>query len=144
MPILNYTTKIAPEKTASEIQTILAKAKAQAVLCEYDTEGLMCAMSFRIMSEYGILSFRLPVNIEGVYQILLENSAIARRLKTREQSARVAWRITKNWVEAQLAIIEAGMATIPEVFLPYLQNDFGQTLYQSLKANNFQFRQISK
>jgi hypothetical protein len=116
MPILNYTTKIAPEKTASEIQTILAKAKAQAVLCEYNTEGLMCAMSFRIMSEYGMLSFRLPVNIEGIYRILLESSAIARRLKTREQSARVAWRITKNWVEAQLAIIEAGMQLFKKSF----------------------------
>lgn len=36
MPILNYTTKIAPERTVAEIQRILAKAGATSVSVDYD------------------------------------------------------------------------------------------------------------
>lgn len=54
MPILNYTTQIAAEKTAAEIQSMLAKAKAQAVMSEYDDDGVLCAISFRIKTGEGI------------------------------------------------------------------------------------------
>jgi len=137
MAILNYTTSINPEKTVAEIQMKLAKAGAQAVLCEYDEDGIMKAISFRINTSTGFLSFRLPSNIEGIYKKLLDNSRVPTRLKTHEQATRVAWRILKDWVEAQLAIIEAEMADIKEVFLPYVQNPDGKTLYESLSENQF-------
>lgn len=47
MPILNYSTSIAVEKTTSEIQGKLARAGAQAVMTEYDNEQVLCALSFR-------------------------------------------------------------------------------------------------
>ena len=136
MPILNYTTTISTEKTAAEIQRNLADAKAQAVLCEYDENGVMNAMSFRIMVPT-LLSFRLPANTDGVYNALRKNPKTPAKLKSKEQAARVAWRIVKEWVEAQLAIVEAGIAAIEEVFLPYAQNQSGQTLYESIKGNGF-------
>ena len=137
MPILNYTTSINPEKTVSEIQMKLAKAGAQAVLCEYDEDGIMKAISFRVKTTNGSISFRLPSNIDGIYRKLTENSRVPRKLKTHEQAARVAWRILKDWLEAQLAIIEAEMADIKEVFLPYAQNESGKTLYESLNEQQF-------
>ena len=137
MAILNYTTRIKAEKTASEIQEKLAKAKAQAIMSEYDDNGIMIAMSFRILSKHGMLSFRLPVNINGVYQSLSRDSKVPKKLKTREQAARVAWRITKDWIEAQLAIVEAEMAEIQEVFLPYMQSETGETLYNALESGGF-------
>lgn len=137
MAILNYTTQIKTEKTASEIQRKLADAKAQAVLSEYDENGVMCAMSFRIMTPQGPISFRLPANIDGVYRAICNDRRISKGLKTRDQAARVAWRIIKDWVEAQLAIVEAEMADIKEVFLPYAQNATGQTLYEAIKGNGF-------
>jgi len=132
MAILNYTTKITTEKTASEIQKKLADAKAQAVLCEYDDDAVMCAMSFRIMTPNGSVFFRLPANTKGVFRALQSGRNIPRKLKTKEQAARVAWRILKDWVEAQLAIVEAEMADLTEVFLPYAQNQDGQTVYGTL------------
>ncbi len=137
MAILNYTTSIAAEKTASEIQTMLAKAKAQAVLCEYDDDAVMCAMSFRIMTPHGMIFFRLPANTDGVFRSLSKSPKVPKRLKTREQAAKVAWRILKDWIEAQLAIVDAEMAQITEVFLPYAQNESGQTVYQSLESGGF-------
>ena len=125
------------EKTASEIQAKLAKSKAQAVMSEYDESGIMCAMSFRIPSPHGILSFRLPVNISGVYKAMKSDPDVRPGLRNKEQAAQVAWRITKDWIEAQLAIVEAEMAEIQEVFLPYMQNQRGETLYQSLESGGF-------
>lgn len=137
MAILNYTTSISTEKTASEIQKKLAAAKAQAVLCEYNDETVMCAMSFRITTPYGMVFFRLPANTDGVYKALLNDSTVPKRLKNKGQAARVAWRILKDWIEAQLAIVDAEMADITEVFLPYAQNQNGQTVYQSIQQNGF-------
>ena len=43
---------------------------------------------------------------------------------------RPAWRNVRDWVLAQVAIIEAGMVQIEEVFLPYMTDGSGRTLYQ--------------
>ena len=57
-------------------------------------------------------------------------------LKNKEQALRVSWRIIKEWVEAQMAIIEAGQAELSEVFLPYAVTKDGDTVYQKLKSGN--------
>jgi len=137
MAILNYTTSISTEKTAAEIQKKLAMAKAQAVLCEYDDETVMCAMSFRIMTPHGMIFFRLPANTQGVYKALKADPKVPKRLKTREQAAKVAWRILKDWVEAQLAIVDAEMADMTEVFLPYAQGHDGRTMYETIEQSGF-------
>ncbi len=129
MAILNYTTKITSEKTASEIQAKLVKAKACAVLSEYEN-CVLSHLSFKVNTIHGEMAFRLPANIDGVLKAMQRDPKVSKGLKTREQAARVAWRIVKDWVEAQLAIIEAEMATLPQVFLPYMQTGNGETVYQ--------------
>ncbi len=136
MPILNYTTSIDAEKTATEIQKILVRHGARQVLMDYNEDGVMSSISFQIKTECGPIHFRLPVNIEGVHKVLT-NEGVERRYRTYEQAARVAWRIIKDWVEAQLAIVEAGQAEIMEVFLPYALNPQGQTVYEVLENKGF-------
>ena len=80
--------------------------------------------------------FTLPCNVEGVLRVLKRQSKVPRSACTMAQAQRVAWRIIKDWCAAQLAIIEAGQATMAEVFLPYLQTPTGQTLYQALETGN--------
>lgn len=133
MTILNYTTSIDAQKTAVEIQSMLARAKASAVMSEYDTEGVISHIAFRLNTQQGNISFRLPGNVDGVLaamHVAKRKNKNARITCTREQAARVGWRIIKDWVEAQLAIIEAGMATTDQVFLPYAQTLNGQTVYE--------------
>lgn len=49
-----------------------------------------------------------------------------------QQAERVAWRIIKDWIEAQMAIIEAQLASMDEVFFPYMLDSAGQkTLYEA-------------
>lgn len=129
MAILNYTTSIAAEKTAQEIQVKLVKASASAVLMEYEN-CVLSHLSFKVSTKHGEMAFRLPANIDGVLKAIQRDSDVPKKLKTRDQAARVAWRIVKDWVEAQLAIIEADMATLPQVFLPYMQTNTGETVYQ--------------
>lgn len=130
MPIKNFTTKISTEKTLMEIQKALVSHKAKAVLTEYDDEGIVTHVSFKIKTQHGELPFRLPANIDGVLKCLKRTRGVPTRLKTREQASRVAWRILKDWIEAQLAIVEAEMVDMAEVFLPYAQGPDGRTIYE--------------
>jgi hypothetical protein len=43
---------------------------------------------------------------------------------------RTAWRIIKDWVQAQLALVEINMVTVPQVFLPYAIMQDGRTLWE--------------
>jgi hypothetical protein len=135
--ILNYTTQISSQKTVTEIQDILAKAGAQAIMTEYDSNGVLSAMSFRLMTPSGSLSFTLPANISNVFEVIKKEKKLPLRERTREQAARVAWRILKDWIEAQMAIVQAQCAELPEVFLPYARTRNGETLYSQIKGNGF-------
>lgn len=53
-----------------------------------------------------------------------------------EWSRRVAWRQILRWVEAQLALIETGMAKAQEVFLPYAIVG-NQSMYQMVEERQF-------
>ena len=55
----------------------------------------------------------------------------------RQQAIRTSWRILKDWVEAQMALLETGMVTMDEIFLPYMLSG-GQTFYQALVAGEFE------
>ena len=128
MAILNYTTQIDASKTAAEVQQILAKGGAKQVSIDYD-EGIPSALTFSITYLEQPIHFRLPCNVDGVYKSLC-NSKIPSSKKTTAQVRRVAWRIIKDWVEAQLAIVESRQAQMTEVFLPYAVQEGGQTLFQ--------------
>jgi hypothetical protein len=138
--LLNYTTSISAAKTVGEIQSKLAKAGAHQILHEYDGAGNVSALSFRIETRFGDMTFRLPANIEAVEKILAaqyREGRVSRKFMEKEQATRVGWRILKDWVEAQLALIETGMVTVEQVFLPYAQNAAGQTIYEALLEKKF-------
>lgn len=131
MPLLNYTTKVDIFTTMGQIEGMLVKHKAKRVLKEYDDNGHIVAVSFQINTPVGIQSVRLPSNVDAVHKVLAKQ-----RVKCDyEQAERVAWRIIKDWIEAQMAILESEMVTIDEIFLPYITNHDGNTLYQLFTKN---------
>ena len=70
------------------------------------------------------MSFRMPANIEAVQAILKRQFKSGRsRFTTKEHASRVAWRILKDWVEAQLALLRTGQVTIEQAFLSYMQDN---------------------
>jgi hypothetical protein len=58
-------------------------------------------------------------------------------LRTLEQALRVSWRILKDWVEAQIAIVETKMVQIEQVFLPYAIMPDGRMLYERVRDAQF-------
>lgn len=140
MPILNYTTKISSQKTISEISSILASHGARAISVDYDDSGQPMGLVFLIEASGVNLNFRLPSRHQGIYKLLCDDPKVPKRLKDEGQARRVAWRIVKDWVEAQVAIIDAGLAELPEVFLPYVVMRDGQTLYSSAARSNFRLQ----
>jgi hypothetical protein len=133
MSILNYTTKVPVSRTLGEITAILVQAKAQAIMSEYEG-GRTSHVSFRIETEHGLLSYRLPCNVEGVFAVIKRDSKIPAAQRTIEKAERIAWRIVKDWLEAQMAMVEAKLAVLPQVMLPYMQTNNGETLYQRFEA----------
>jgi hypothetical protein len=134
MPILNYTTQVKASKTVGEIQTKLAQAGALSVSVSYDEKRQPDALVFAIQIHGEFVNFKLPSNWQGVFAAMKKDRSVPRRFQNEEQARQVAWRIVKDWVEAQLAIIEAGMATLPEVFLPYAIMANGLTVYQQFES----------
>lgn len=49
----------------------------------------------------------------------------------------MAWRILKDWVEAQMALLDIEMVRFEEIFMPYIETNEGQTLYEKLSKNNY-------
>ncbi len=144
MALLNYTSDIDADKTAMEIAKCLSAHGAQAVLTEYDPqENIVSAISFRINLDGKPISFRLPCDWKPVYKVMFPNPVKLlddkKRLKQegirREQAVRTAWRIVKDWVEAQMALVETQMAKTQEVFLPYAVMRDGRTLAQTVQDN---------
>ena len=129
---LNYTTTIDATKSASECIARLAQHGASAIGITYELTK-PTGLSFVIDTPYGPRSFALPVNVRGTQKALQENyrrGKIPRRYSELDQAERVAWRVLKDWLEAQLALIEAGVADMTQVMLPYMQGDDGLTVWQ--------------
>lgn len=135
MPILNYTTTIAVDKSVGEVGKILAKNGVASVSTSYNEKGQAAGLSFALRTPHGERLFALPVDIGGVLAVLRNDRTVATRYSNLEQAERIAWRIAKDWLEAQLALIAAGMATLDQVMLPYLVTPNGNTVYDNYKAN---------
>lgn len=125
MAIKNYTTTVDVYKSLGEIQGALAGHGARQIMVEYDDAGQPIGVTFAVDTPVGRRGFALPANIDGVYAVFQKQKVKA----DREQAAKTGWRNIRDWVLAQMAIIEVGMVSIEEVFLPYLTDGRGNTLY---------------
>lgn len=135
MSIKNFTTSIESDKTITEITTILRKRGAQKISIDYDAEGNPVALSFLLLWDLSPVSYMLPCNFEGIKNAMLKDRNISRGKCTTEQALRVGWRILKDWVAAQMAIVEAEACTAAQVFLPYAVMRDGKTIYQMVETS---------
>ena len=140
MKLLNYTTTISVDKTFSEISNTLREAGAQGILSEYDSSKNLSAISFRIQTAMGFISYRIPSRMDRIYKEIQKGQyhKIPKSQRTVEQAARIGWRIIKDWISAQMSLIQADQVDMEQVFLPYMQVQDGKTtVYEFLKDNNY-------
>ena len=138
MAILNYTTTVDAFKTLSEIEYILMKHSAKSIMKNFE-DNHITGLSFLIDVGNQQIPVRLPVKIDECLEILKKEKANGtKNIKaTREQAERVAWRILKDWIEAQMALLDIHMVQLQEIFLPYIELPDGNTIYQTLEQKQF-------
>lgn len=136
MAIMNYTTSIKAEKTIGEIQVILSKHGAQSIMIGYDN-GLPVRLEFSIKVNDQFVNFRLPSKHDGVLRAMKNDRNVPRRLCEDAQALKVSWRIIKVWIQSQMALVEAELAELPEIFLPYATTSDGTTFYKRIRAKQF-------
>ncbi len=145
MPILNYTTDVPAKRTIDAIVAMLVRKGASSITQEYFADGRVKAVSFMLQVGGLAIPFLLPANTEGVAGVLKKEKPYNVRstgsmnnyyMRQREQAERIAWRILKDWVEAQMALIESGQAEAAQVFMPYAQSRGGSTVYKLWVENN--------
>jgi hypothetical protein len=142
--IFMETTRIKAERTVSEIQSILARYGATAILLDY--VGMqVSSVSFRYRVEQNEIAFMLPCRWQNLETVLRQSGKRPKSDDTFEGWARrVAWRQVLRWVEAQMAMVETGMVKVHEVFLPYAQDHTGKTVFEKLEGNQFKMLGYSK
>lgn len=129
MPLLNYTTTVPVTRTIAQVTEILAKSGARQVLTDYAPSGTPTGIAFAVDTPTGLRNYHLPVDVAAITAVMKADRNISPRFRTPEQAERVGWRITKDWLEAQLAIIATRMVTFDQVMLPYMSTGNGSTVY---------------
>jgi len=134
------TTTVPAERTAAEISSVLIQAGATQIATDYEA-GRIVGLRWS-MRVYGRdLLFQMPARVDPIYKILRSRKKgylgqkDEQDLKTRAH--RVAWRQLLRWIQAQVAMIDCGMTEATEVFLPYMQTNSGQSLFDALKGSEF-------
>lgn len=136
MAIKNYSTSVSAIKTASEIEAILIEHDARNIQKNIKDKKI-AGFSFTIDTPYGERLICLPIDTDSALKVLRrdkkQNSSVR---DSEEQAEKVAWRILKDWVDAQMALVEIEMVKMEQVFLPYtVINTEGTTVYQKLEQS---------
>ncbi|QGJ92745.1 hypothetical protein QDA04_gp75 [Microbacterium phage Megan] len=131
MPIANYTTSVPVVRTVDAITKMLGGAGASSITQHLGPNLRPVGVEFGITTEVGWRPYRLPVRIEAVERALAADPPPKPSQRTPEHAERVAWRIAHDWLRAQLALIEAGMATLDEVMFPYVLVSADTTAYEA-------------
>lgn len=136
-----YTTKVPADQSASEIQKMLSIRGATGILLEYEQgTGRIDRIAFKMRMGEQEIGFRLPLRWRQVKNALIEdrtieNSYRARAAREEDYCYRVAWRILREWVDAQMAMVDLRMVQVQEVFLPYAIMRDDKTLFENMAAN---------
>lgn len=143
----NYTTTVAAMTTASECLALLVRHDAQQVSIDL-RDGEPTGLSFIMKTTWGARQFALPVNVAGTQKKLRQecdksSSPVQPRHATEEHARRVAWRVLRDWLDAQLAITAAGLAELTEIMLPWMRVDHDHTLYQAYQEHELKSLEAS-
>lgn len=140
--LFRETTEIPIERTAGDITGLLVKKGARQISIDYDDAGQATGLHFALVIEKFPLPFFYSINVRAdhIFSILnarRRNSSNQYRgpaydAKDREQAKRIAWRQIYAWIQAQLALVDTGIARTEQVFFPFmkLEKDAAQTVFE--------------
>lgn len=132
--IKNYTSNTT--KTFDMIQKTLASHKAKRMMFEYDSQGRIDAISFSLDVDGREVGFKLPAKVKNV-EAIFKREGIRLDEKGLQQAYRTAWANIRDWLDAQMALIDTDQVQVEEVFLPYAVTRDGRTYFEKIKDNQF-------
>lgn len=135
MGIAFYTSDVDVSKTAGEIQSLFARRGVTRIATMFDEHGEPNGLAFTLRTDYGIREFEMPVRIDGVHAALIADAGLPKKHRTRAQAQRTAWRIAHALLVAQIALIDAELATLDELMMPFMVDGTGTTAYQALRRS---------
>lgn len=137
MPIKNYTTKKEAGETVSEIQKKLSMAGALRTAIEWDGFGIPASIHFLLEAgDTGPIPFRITAQPEPILALLQSDKSVDRRYKTKEQAARIAWRLILNYVEIIIAFAEMEQAPLPKLFFGFALVREGVDTFSDYTSSN--------
>jgi YD repeat-containing protein len=128
-----------------DIQRVLREHRARQLSFDYDDAGRIVAIAFTLDIDGRFLSFRLPARIEAVERIFLQQKQETAvryvdelTVTQREQAYRTCWANVRDWLSAQMAMVDMQQAEVEEIFLPYMLVADGKTTYfEVLRERHF-------
>lgn len=139
--IINYTTQIDVHKTIGEIQGILVENGAQKIMFDYEDKqpiSIRFMISTPSTQDAAVCLPARPKSVQRILEKMKREKGSRMSVKpTFDQACRVAWRIVKDWLEAQMAMVQTEQMEFTEVFLSQLVDGKGRTFFEVVKSNNF-------
>ena len=141
MNIKNYTTDIEASKTVGEIQSYLAEQGVSNIGISYENKKPV-AITFTVdIGNIKNVPVRMPARAASAELILKEMKARrGNKMTTKpdyDQACRVAWRLILDWVKVQMSMVYLGQAEMAEIFMPYITDENGQTLFERMRETQF-------
>lgn len=139
MALKNYTSE--GRGTFDKIQNILTTHGANKIVYDYNPEGTLKAITFGLDINGQQAGFRLPALVENVAEILYGGKDRWGRTKKitntqREQAYKTAWANIRDWIDAQMALVDTRQVKLEQVFLPYLVQKNGNTLFENIISDS--------
>ena len=134
MPLKNYRTRLTTDPF-SVIQKTLATHKAKQITQEFGDDGRVHALTFSLEINGRPQTFRLPARMENVERLLYGERDLTETQK--EQAYKTAWANIRDWISAQMALLDTGMVKPEEIFLPYMQDREGVTFFERMEQRGF-------
>jgi len=133
MAIKNYTSVVKPTDSLGKIQAILAEYGASRIQIEYTDQRKPKSVTFAMWIGGNEIAFQLSVDVAGLLQAMKEDSKVPSAHCNSEQAERTAWKNKLEWLQIQLAEIQANQARMEQLLLGYAVTRNGQTAYERLQ-----------
>lgn len=136
-----YTSSVPFAQSVSRIEALLVANGATNIMKEYGPKGELEALAFSIKVDGNLWHFKLPARVREIEKLLA--AKIRRQTETamkevRAQAERTAWKLTCEWVDIEMTMIQLHQRTILEVFLPCIYDVARkQTFFQLLEERKF-------
>lgn len=134
MGLKNTSTQSPVANMLNEIQKALIRVGATGMQYKFGDAGKIVGLAFGLSIQGNDIGFVLPIRIDKVKAVLKKDNN--KRWDDDDYVYRVAWACMRDWVVAQMAMLETEQVDPLQAFLSYAQDKSGMTVYEKITSGN--------